>query len=269
MRHEGSRAGPSAGADGFRAARLRPGSRQPGQVYGYRVSGPYEPEQGHRFNPSKLLLDPYARAVVGDLDWKGAIFGYRIGDAAADLSFSDEDSAAAVPKGIVIDEAFDWEGDTLLRTPLHKSIIYEVHVKGFTKLHPDVPEELRGTYAGMAHPAAIEHLQKLGVTAVELLPFTRWSTRGTWSSKGLVNYWGYNTLNFFSPARATPAREPGGQVREFKEMVKALHGGHRGDPRRRLQPHRGGQRAGPDAESQGASTTGRTTSSCRSSRATT
>jgi isoamylase len=142
----------------------------PGQAYGYRVTGPYEPERGHRYNPHKLLVDPYARALSGSLDWTGPVFGYRIGDPAMDLSYCDADSAPAVPKSVVVDDAFDWEGDRLLRTPLHRSIIYEVHVKGFTQLHPGVPEELRGTYAGLAHPAAVEHLTKLGVTAVELLP---------------------------------------------------------------------------------------------------
>jgi isoamylase len=196
----------------------------PGQVYGYRVSGPYEPQAGHRFNPAKLLLDPYAKAVVGDVNWKGPVFGYRVGDAKADLSFSDEDSAAHAPRGIVIEESFDWEGDTRLHVPLHRSIIYEVHVKGFTKLHPGVPEELRGTYAGLAHPAAIEYLQQLGVTAVELLPIHEIVDEGHLAEKGLVNYWGYNTLNFFSPAaRYASRRGPGEQVREFKQMVKALH----------------------------------------------
>jgi isoamylase len=196
----------------------------PGQAYGYRVHGPYEPQAGHRFNPSKLVLDPYAKAVVGSLDWSGPVFGYEVGHRQADLSFSDEDSAAAVPKGIVIDESYDWEGDTRLQVPLHRSIIYEVHVKGFTKRHPGIPEELRGTYAGMAHPAAIEHLQQLGVTAVELLPVHEMVDEGHLAGTGLVNYWGYNTLNFFSPAvRYASAREPGGQVREFKDMVKALH----------------------------------------------
>jgi isoamylase len=197
---------------------------QPGQVYGYRVHGPYAPERGHRFNPLKLLLDPYARAVHGDMHWGGPIFGYQIGDQRMDLSYSDEDSAAAVPKAIVVSDEFDWEGDELLRVPLHESIIYEVHVKGFTKQHPDIPESLRGTYAGMAHPAAIEHLQKLGVTAVELLPIHEMIDEGHLIDKGLVNYWGYNTLNFFSPARRYAAnREPCAQVREFKEMVRALH----------------------------------------------
>jgi isoamylase len=196
----------------------------PGQVYGYRVEGPREPERGHRFNSSKLLLDPYARAVDGDLHWNGPIFGYRLGDSAMDLSCSDEDSAAAVPKGIVIDDEFDWRGDGRLRLPLHESIIYEVHVKGFTRRHPDVPEELRGTYAGMAHPAAVEYLQRLGITAVELLPIHEMIDEGHLIDKGLVNYWGYNTLNFFSPAaRYAAAKEPGAQVREFKEMVRTLH----------------------------------------------
>ena len=208
---------------GFIRHGLVPGI-EPGQVYGYRVQGPYEPEQGLRFNSSKLLLDPYSRAVIGSLDWKGPIFGYRIGDPAADLSYSNENDAHAVPKGIVVDEMFDWEGDAHPDTPLSESVIYEVHVKGFTKLHPDVPEELRGTYAGFAHPASIEHLKRLGVTAVELLPVHEFIDEGHLIDKGLVNYWGYNSLNFFSPAaRYASARTPGGQVREFKEMVKALH----------------------------------------------
>ena len=197
---------------------------EPGQVYGYRVGGPYEPQKGLRYNRSKLLLDPYARAVAGALDYRGPVFGYRIDDPAADLSFSDEDSAPHVPRGIVVDDRFDWEDDRLLRVPLHCSVIYEVHVKGFTMRHPGVPEELRGTYAGMAHPAAVDHLKSLGVTAVELLPVHELIDEGHVLDRGLRNYWGYNTINFFSPAaRYARAREPGGQVREFKEMVKALH----------------------------------------------
>jgi isoamylase len=200
-----------------------PGLR-PGQVYGYRVDGPYAPLQGHRFNPSKLLLDPYARATVGSLDWSGPVFGYRIGDPDADLSRSDEDDAGSVPKGIVVDNEFDWEGDAPLDVPLHESVIYEAHVKGFTMRHPGVPEELRGTYAGLAHSAAIEHLQHLGITAIELMPIHEIVDEGHLIDRGLVNYWGYNTLNYFSPAvRYAHSREPGGQVQEFKEMVKALH----------------------------------------------
>lgn len=197
---------------------------KPGQVYGFRVDGPYDPERGHRFNPSKLLLDPYARAVAGRVDWKGPVFGYRIGDADLDLSYSDEDDAASVPRGVVIDDAFDWEDDRRPSTPLHRSVIYEVHVKGFTKLHPGIPEALRGTYAGFVHPAALEHLKNLGVTAVELLPVHEFVDEGHLVERGLVNYWGYNSLNFFAPAeRYASAREAGAEVREFKAMVKELH----------------------------------------------
>src|SRR5690606_22552530 len=196
----------------------------PGRVCGCRVQGPAEPNRGLRFNPSKLLLDPYALAVTGSLDWKGPVFGYRVGDPAADLSYSDEDDAASVPKGVIIDTSFDWGDDRHPETPLHRSVIYEVHVKGFTKQHPSVPEELRGTYAGLAHPSAIEHLTRLGVTAVELLPVHEFVDEGHLIDRGLVNYWGYNSLNFFAPAaRYASARTPGEHVREFKGMVKALH----------------------------------------------
>jgi isoamylase len=197
---------------------------RPGQVYGYRVQGPYEPQRGHRYNASKLLLDPYARAVVGAVDWKAPIFGYRIGDAQLDLSYSDEDDAWGVPRGVVVDDVFDWEDDRHPDVPLYRSVIYECHVRGFTRLHPDVPDELRGTYAGMAHPAAIAHLQRLGITAVELLPVHEFVDEGHLADRGLVNYWGYNTLNFFAPAsRYARSTSAGEQVREFKEMVKALH----------------------------------------------
>ncbi|MEX1183352.1 MAG: glycogen debranching protein GlgX [Gemmatimonadota bacterium] len=197
---------------------------QPGQAYGYRVHGPYEPANGHRFNPAKLLLDPYARSVRGPLHWSGPIFGYRIGDPRTDLSKSDEDSASSVPKGIVIADDFDWEGDAPPDIPLHRSVIYEAHVKGLTKLHPDVPPEIQGTYAALAHPKVIEHLQRLGVTALELLPVHEMLDEGHLIDKGLVNYWGYNTLNFFSPAwRYAQSSEPGGHIHEFKTMVKALH----------------------------------------------
>jgi isoamylase len=197
---------------------------EPGQVYGYRVEGPYQPERGHRYNSSKLLLDPYARAVVGSVDWQGPIYGYRIGDQRMDLSYSDEDDGPSVPRGVVIDDTFDWEDDARPDIPLHRSVIYEVHVKGFTRLHPDVPESLRGTYAGLSHPAAIEHLKRLGITAVELLPVHEFVDEGHLIDRGLVNYWGYNTLNFFAPAaRYARASTAGEQVREFKEMVKVLH----------------------------------------------
>jgi isoamylase len=197
---------------------------EPGQLYGYRVHGPYEPQYGQRFNPNKLVIDPYARAIAGQVNWDVPVFGYRIGHKDKDLSYDRRDSARGVPKGIVIDPEYDWEGDRLLRRPWNETIIYEVHVKGFTIQHPDIPEALRGTYAGMAHPASIDYLSKLGVTAVELLPVHQILDDGHLVERGLRNYWGYNTTNFFSPdARYSSCGDAGGQVREFKDMVKALH----------------------------------------------
>jgi isoamylase len=196
----------------------------PGQYYGYRVMGPYEPQRGLRFNPAKLVVDPYAKALAGAVDWSAHPWAYSFDAPDKDLIADDRDSAAGVPKGVVIDPGFDWEGDTQLRTPWHSTVIYEAHVKGLTMLHPEVPEELRGTYAGLAHPAVIEHLKSLGVTAIELLPIHEIVDEYFLHERGLRNYWGYNTLNFFSPAgRYAHARDYGAQVREFKEMVKALH----------------------------------------------
>lgn len=197
----------------------------PGQRYGFRVHGPFEPEQGFRFNPNKLLIDPYAKAIDGDVGTGPEIFGYSWESEAEDLSFSELDSAALMPKSVVIDESFDWEGDRLLRTPWHETVIYEMHVKGFTQLNPHIPEELRGTYAGLAHPAAIEHLQRLGITAVELMPIHHFlATPGYLVDKGLKNYWGYDSLNYFAPyAGYSSSGVLGQQVTEFKEMVKALH----------------------------------------------
>jgi glycogen operon protein len=197
----------------------------PGQRYGYRVEGPYDPAQGHRFNPSKLLIDPYAKALAGQVDWTAPMFGYPLtGEADADLERDGAENAHGVPKGVVIDESFDWSGDTRPDIPLHRSIIYEAHVKGFTKRHPDIPDELRGTYAGLAHPAAIAHLQSLGVTAIELLPVHAFLDDKHLVERGLHNYWGYNTVNFFAPdARYCGSGDGGGQVTEFKRMVKALH----------------------------------------------
>jgi isoamylase len=197
----------------------------PGQRYGFRVHGPYEPQQGHRFNPNKLLIDPYAKAIDGDVTSGPEIFGYAWVGKDPDLTFSDLDSARFVPKSVVVDEVFDWEDDELLRTPWHETVIYELHVKGFTKLNPSIPEELRGTYAGLAHPAAIEHLQRLGVTAVELMPVHHFLARpGYLADKGLSNYWGYDSLNYFAPYSGySSAGSLGQQVSEFKEMVKALH----------------------------------------------
>jgi glycogen operon protein len=196
----------------------------PGQLYGYYVAGPYQPEAGLRFNPHKLLIDPYAQALSGTVDWQAPVFGYALNDDAEDLSFDEQPDAWGVPKGVVIDPAFEWDGDRLLRLPWSETIIYETHVKGFTATHPGVPEELRGTYAGLAHPAAVQHLQDLGVSAVELLPVHAFLDDGHLVEQGLTNYWGYNTINYFAPeARYAHARTAGGQVREFKGMVKALH----------------------------------------------
>jgi glycogen operon protein len=195
---------------------------KPGQPYGFRVEGPYEPERGLRFNPHKLLLDPYGRAVAGKVQWSADVFGYPMG--GDDLARDERDSAAAMPRGIVVDDTFDWQGDRPLRTPWHRTVIYEAHVKGLTALHPDVPKKLRGTYAGVAHPAVVEHLKSIGVTALELLPIHDFVDDGYLTEKGLTNYWGYSTLNFFSPdARYSGSGDRGGQVREFKEMVRALH----------------------------------------------
>lgn len=197
----------------------------PGQRYGYRVHGPWEPEKGFRFNPNKLLIDPYGKAIDGDVGNGPELFAYDWNDPAEDLSFSELDSASLIPKSVVIDESFDWEGDSLLRTPWHETIIYEVHVKGFTKLHPDIPQELRGTYAGMAHPVAIEHLLRLGITAVELMPVHHFLAHpGHLNDKGLRNYWGYDSINYLAPyAGYSSSGTLGQQVSEFKEMVKALH----------------------------------------------
>ena len=195
---------------------------QPGQRYGYRVHGPWDPGQGLRCNPNKLLLDPYAKATSGDIDWDQSLFGYTFGD---EDSRNDEDSAPHMTLGVVVNPYFDWEGDRPPRYLYSESVIYEAHVKGLTQRHPAVPEELRGTYAGIAHPAVIEHLQKLGITAVELMPVHQFVQDSTLSEKGLRNYWGYNTLGFFAPHAEYASQRgiPGGQVQEFKQMVKTLH----------------------------------------------
>ena len=198
---------------------------KPGQRYGYRVHGPYEPHNGHRFNPSKLLIDPYSYAIAGDVQHGSELFGYSWEDPAEDLSYHDADSAALMPKCVVVDTQFDWEGDRRLEIPWNKTIIYELHVKGFTQQHPDVPEKLRGTYAGLAHPAAIDHIKSLGITAVELMPVHHFYTNpGHLVDKNLVNYWGYDSLSYFAPhAGYSASGVAGQQVREFKEMVKAFH----------------------------------------------
>ena len=196
----------------------------PGQRYGYRVSGPYEPAQGLRCNPNKLLLDPYARAITGEIDWVDAVLGYVPGTPD---SFSTLDSAPHVPRSLVVADDFDWGSDAPPAIPYSDTIIYETHVKGFTQLHPRVPVALRGTYAGLASKAAIDHLTGLGITAVELMPVHHHVDDGFLRSKGLDNYWGYSTLGFLAPHAGYSAQvragKPGGQVAEFKAMVKALH----------------------------------------------
>ena len=198
---------------------------RPGQLYGFRVHGPYEPETGHRFNPAKLLLDPYAKAISGTIQWSDAMFGYTVGDPAGeDLSRDDRDSAWGIPKCVVIDPAFTWGEDRSPRIPWHKTIIYEVHVKGFTIRNPHVQEPLRGTYAGLASPASIDYLRKLGITAVELMPVHHFATDKHLSDRGLTNYWGYNSIGFFAPdVRYSSSGGLGGQVTEFKTMMKTLH----------------------------------------------
>jgi glycogen operon protein len=196
----------------------------PGQLYGYRVYGNYEPAQGHRFNSNKIQLDPYAKAIGRDVRWDDSLFGYKLGDPNADLSLDDRDSAAFAPLACVIDTAFTWGDDRPPRTPWHKTLIYELHVKGMTKLHPDVPEKLRGTYNGLASEAVIRHLTELGVTAVELMPVHHHIDDRHLEEKGRANYWGYNTLGFFAPdLRYATAQEPLQAVQQFKMMVRALH----------------------------------------------
>jgi len=195
-----------------------------GQLYGYRVHGSYEPERGERFNPTKLLIDPYAKAVAGGINWDSPLFSYKMGDPAADLSSDQQDDAAGVPKSVVTTSHFDWENDRPPLTLLHDTILYEVHVKGFTASHPEIPQELRGTYAGLAHPVAIEYLKKLGITAVELMPVHQFVDDKHLLDKGLRNYWGYNSINFFAPdSRYSASGDHGEQIGEFKAMVKALH----------------------------------------------
>ena len=197
---------------------------RPGQLYGFRVSGPYDPERGLRFNSAKLLLDPYARAIVGDVNWADEMFAYVIGDEMEDLARDFRDDAWGMPKSVVVDEAFDWEGDKPPRIPMADTIVYEVHVKGFTTLCPDVPDNHRGTYAGLASEPAVNYLKNLGVTAVELLPVHAHIDDKVLADRGLTNYWGYNSIGFFAPhGEYASAGQMGEQVTEFKQMVRALH----------------------------------------------
>lgn len=197
---------------------------RPGQLYGLRVHGPYDPANGHRFNPNKLLLDPYAKAIGRDVRWDDAVFGYICGHEQADLTFDERDSAPFAPLAVVVDTAFTWGDDKLLRTPWYETIIYELHVKGFTQKLPGVPDHLRGTYGGVASEPAIDHLKSLGVTAVELLPVHYFPDDRHLLEKDLRNYWGYNSLGFFAPQpRYTHNDDPRDAVNEFKTMVRALH----------------------------------------------
>jgi isoamylase len=193
---------------------------RPGLLYGYRVHGPYAPDAGHRFNPHKLLLDPYARSIVGQLRWSDAQFGYRIGSRREDLSFDTRDSASGMPKCQVVDSAFTWDDDRPPRTPWQDTVIYELHAKGFTKLHPDVPPQLRGTYAGLATAPVLDHLRRLGITAIELLPIHTLVDDKRLVSHGLRNYWGYNSIGFHAPEARYSAS---GTLGEFKTMVKTFH----------------------------------------------
>ena len=198
---------------------------RPGTRYGYRVHGPWDPANGHRFNPAKLLLDPYARAIDGTITWGDSLFAYEVGAGeGADTKIDEHDSAEHMPKGIVVDTAFTWGGDRSPRKPWNETLIYELHVKGFTQRHPDVPETLRGTYAGLTAPAPLEHLKALGVTAVELMPVHQFVSDRYLKQKGLSNYWGYNSIGFFAPDfRYASATQLGAQLNEFKTMVKTLH----------------------------------------------
>ncbi|MBL7841815.1 MAG: glycogen debranching protein GlgX [Cyclobacteriaceae bacterium] len=197
---------------------------KPGQLYGYRVSGPYEPQNGHRYNPNKLLIDPYAKAVAGIINWDDSLFGYDLNHADKDLSFSESDSAPFVPKSVVIDESFNWEDDTAPKVAYHHTIIYEAHVKGLTKQLDKIPDNIRGTYAAIGHPETINYLKALGITAIELMPVHHFVSDRHLKEKGLNNYWGYNSIGFFAPdARYSSSGVRGEQVTEFKEMVKALH----------------------------------------------
>ena len=194
----------------------------PGQRYGFRVHGPWDPACGQRCNPSKLLLDPYGKAVEGEVKWNEAVFPYHF-DQGED-SKNEIDSAAFMPRSVVINPYFNWGNDRYPRTPWHETVIYEVHVKGFTKRHPHIPENLRGTYAGLSHPAAIKHLRMLGVTAIELLPVHQFIHDKNLVDRGLRNYWGYNSIGFLAAHNAySSGGQLGQQAQEFKQMVKTLH----------------------------------------------
>jgi isoamylase len=195
----------------------------PGQLYGYRVHGRYAPREGLRFNPNKLLLDPYARAISGVIDWNAPVFAYRLGSRTEDLTRDVHNSARGMPKSVVVDNEFDWGEDFAPNVPWSETVIYETHVKGISMRHPDVPDDLRGTYLGLASEPIIEHFKSLGTTAVQLLPIHHFIDDKFLLDKQLINYWGYNTIGYFAPAGRYARGDRGQQVSEFKQMVKALH----------------------------------------------
>ena len=194
---------------------------RPGQAYGYRIHGPWDPEQGLWCNPNKVLIDPYAKAVEGPWQLNEALFPYHFGEPES--SRNDLDSGPYIPKCMVIDPFFDWNSDARPNTPWHRTVVYETHVKGFTERHPGIPEELRGTYAGLAHPTAVRYLQRLGITAIELLPVHQFVQDATLQARGLRNYWGYNSIAYLAPHHEYARRSRGNQVQEFKHLVKTMH----------------------------------------------
>ncbi len=196
---------------------------RPGALYGYQVDGPYEPHGGHRFNPAKLLIDPYTKAVSGPIRWDDDLFGYTVGHHDEDLSRDDRDSSAVMPKSVVVDPAFTWQDDRPPRTPLNRTVVYEAHVRGLTLQHPSVPAHLRGTYLGLASDPVLDHLLGLGITAIELMPVHHFVSDRVLESRGLTNYWGYNSIAFFAPHVGYATGGLGQQVSEFKSMVRTLH----------------------------------------------
>jgi glycogen operon protein len=197
---------------------------RPGQLYAYRVYGPYEPQNGNRFNASKILIDPYAKAIAGKIQWGPEMFAYPLGDPSEDLKRDYRDNARNIPKSVVVDTSFAWGREQRPNIPLPESIIYEVHVVGFSKLWEKVPAEIRGTYAGLASPAAVKYFKELGVTAIELLPVHEHVDEGFLQDRGLTNYWGYSSIGFFAPESSYSSKGiQGGQVTDFKEMVRELH----------------------------------------------
>jgi glycogen operon protein len=195
-----------------------------GQLYNYRIDGPFEPQNGHRFNYNKVLIDPNTKAITNAIRWNNALLGYEVNNADDEFNFSLVDSAPYVPKSIVVANVFDWENDEPLKIPYNQTIIYEAHVKGLTHLHPRIPEEMRGKYAALGHPEIINYLKDLGITAIELMPVHYFISDGHLEEKGLCNYWGYNSINFFTPdGRYSSTGNNGEQINEFKQMVKNLH----------------------------------------------